>query len=143
MSPLRHTTAAIGLLALAVGLSSAPARGDDVLLHNGNSFEGVIVVSESADQVKIRLAYGEMSLPRSWISRIDRTDSALADYIERRQILRGRSDVDVAEWLSLARWARSRDLRHGFKEAVLEASRIDPRHPEHIGFKGSEGRPDR
>ena len=79
MSPPRHTTVAAWALliasALLAGLFAAPLRADDVFLHNGNTFEGVIVVAETDEQVRIRLAYGEMSLPASWIERIDRTGS--------------------------------------------------------------------
>lgn len=129
MSPCKHRTAIGWVLALGAILPAGLARADDVLLRNGNTFEGVIVVAESDQQVRIRLAYGEMSLPRSWIARIERTTSPLAEYLDRRRTLRARADAGVADWVGLAHWARGRRLEHGYKEALLEASRIDPRHP--------------
>lgn len=134
MSPRRHrTTISIGTavasaLTLGAFLSAGSARADDVFLHNGNAFEGVIVVAESDEQVRIRLAYGEMTLPRSWIARIDRERSPLAEYLDRRRTLHSRADIGVTDWIGLARWARGRELEHGYKEALLEASRIDPRY---------------
>ncbi len=109
-------------------LRAAPAVADDVFLENGNTFEGVIVVSETAEMVKIRLAYGDLSLPRSWISRIDRVESPLQIYLERRSALLGRDEVTADDCIELARWARPRDLPHGHKEALLEAAAIDPLH---------------
>ncbi len=129
MSPSRHTTAIGWLLAVGAALWALPAAADDVVLHNGNTFDGVIVVAESAEQVRIRLAFGEMSLPRSWVARIERAASPLAEYLERRRALRSRPDAEVDDWIDLALWARDEGLKHGYREALLAASLIEPRHP--------------
>lgn len=134
MSPLGNNPALGRLGGLAVvlwiALAGVPAAADDVVLENGNVFEGVIVVTETAERVRIRLAHGEMSLPRSWIARIERAPAPLAGYLERREALLARPDAGVEDWLALARWARPRELAHGYREALLEASRIEPRHPD-------------
>lgn len=132
MSPQGHTPwlgAVAPFLFLVAGLWAMPVAADDVFLHNGNTFEGVIVVDEGGEQVRIRLAYGEMSLPRSWILRIERTASPLAEYLERSGLLRARRDASVKDWIDLASWARAHELEHGHKEALLEATVIDPRDP--------------
>lgn len=107
------------LLVIAGSLSA-----DVVHLKNGRSIEG-IVLEESPDQVMIKVAYGEIGLPRSSILEIERGESALAEYLERREALVQR-DAFATEWVSLARWADENGLDHSSKEAALVAARLDP-----------------
>lgn len=117
-------------LVLALALSillvpTPPLRADDVHLTNGNTFEGVIATLDG-DEVRIRLPHGEIALPASRVQRIDKHESALEDYLARERALFAR-EATAAEWLELARWARSRDLDHGARESALRAARLDPR----------------
>ena len=98
--------------------------GDVVHLKNGRSMEG-IVLEESADQVMIKLAYGEIGLPRSSVLEIERGESALGEYLERREALVQR-DAFATEWVALARWADDNGLDHSSKEAAMVAARLDP-----------------
>lgn len=97
---------------------------DVVHLKNGRSIEG-IVLEESADQVMIKLAYGEIGLPRSSILEIVRGESALAEYLEHREML-VQHGASAAEWLALAWWADDHGLGHSCREASLVAARLEP-----------------
>lgn len=105
---------------LTVGSLSA----DVVHLKNGRSIEG-IVLEESAVQVMIKLAYGEIGLPRSSILEVERGESALAEYLEQRDAL-VQYGASAAEWLALARWADGHGLGHSRREASLVAARLEP-----------------
>lgn len=114
----------VGLALLAAGLVTGAAAADDVLLTNGESFEGVIAEREG-EHVRIRLEFGELRLPAASVARIDHASSALADYLEWRRRLRSEGGT-AREWLELSRWARGRGLDHGSREALLEAASLDP-----------------
>ena len=110
------------LLAL---LFHAPASADTVYLANGRTFEGVIAeVGDS--EVKIRMAGGSLSLPKSHVARVEPSDSDLAAYLRRKEALRRNGEAKAADWLALARWARSEGLAHGVREAALIAADLDP-----------------
>lgn len=123
---VRCLTAALWITAVLSVLTSTvpPLHADDVHLTNGNAFEGVIATVEG-DQVRIRLPHGEIGLPLSRVSHIDKADSALEQYLARRQSLYS-SDAGAAAWLELARWARRHGLTHSAKESALRAARLDP-----------------
>lgn len=116
--------AVLPLVALLAATAPPSARADDVYLTNGQVFEGV-VTRRDGDTVRIRMSHGEMGLPVSWIDRIEKADSALAGYLERRAALE--PDAGAAEWLELAVWARDRGLAEGAREAGLRAAALDPR----------------
>jgi len=116
------TPVSIGFYSLLLTAGSLVA--DVIHLKNGRSMEG-IVLEESTDQVMIKLAYGEIGLPRSSILEIERGESALAEYLERREALVQR-DAFAAEWVALARWADENGLDHSSKESALVAARLDP-----------------
>jgi len=116
----------VALSALSAALPSPSSlRADDVHLINGNTFEGVIATVDG-DEVRIRLAHGEIALPASRVLRIDKHGSALQEYLQREQALFS-TEAGATEWLELARWARARDLDHGAKQSALRAARLDPR----------------
>lgn len=122
MRPPAHL-AALPLVALLAATAPPSARADDVYLTNGQVFEGV-VTRRDGDTVRIRMSHGEMGLPVSWIDRIEKADSALAGYLERRDALE--PGGSAAEWLELAVWARERGLAEGAREAGLRAAALDP-----------------
>lgn len=116
-----------GVLALFLALSAGtavPGAADDVHLANGQVFEGVIA-RRVGDQVRIRMAHGEMGVPASWVVAIEESDSVLAEYLRRKAVLD--ANGDAARWLELARWARSRGFAEGAREAALRAAATDPR----------------
>lgn len=111
---------------LLLALIVVPALADDVHLTNGEVFEEVIAVEEG-ERVRVRLAYGELVLPRSEVLRIEVGRSPLAEYFEHRDRLQLAPESSAAQWLELALWAEARGLRHGFREALRQAADLDPR----------------
>jgi len=107
-------------LALVFG---APGFADTVLLTNGRSFEGV-VAETTETEVKITMPGGSLSLPRSHVLRVDKSQSEFAEYLKRKAALqRGGS---AADWLALAQWAKAQGLEQGEREAALSAADLDP-----------------
>lgn len=112
----------------AVLLVPPPAIADDVHLTNGNSFEGVVAHFDG-DEVRIRLAHGEISLPRHRVLRIDKVESPLTRFLERKAALGEEATAD--QWLTLALWSdKYEELRHVTREAALRAARLEPRLEE-------------
>lgn len=120
----------LGILipALLLG-AAAPALADDVYLANGQVFEDVIA-RRAGDQVRIRMAHGEMGFPASWVVKIEESETVLEEYLRHRAALEPGAGADgggsAAEWLALARWARSRGFSEGAREAGLRAAARDP-----------------
>ncbi len=119
---MRSRLFAACLLAL---LFHAPAPADTVYLANGRTFEGVIAEVGDAE-VKIRMPGGALSLPKSHVVRVEPSDSDLAAYLRRKDALVRGGQVQAADWLALARWARAEGLAHGVREAAIQAADLDP-----------------
>ena len=118
---MRIRLCAVLFLAL---LSRAPGFADTVYLTNGRSFEGVIAeMTES--EVKISMPGGSLSLPRSHVLRVEKSESDYAEYLKRKAVLQ--REGDAADWLRLARWAKSQGLEQGAREAALAAADLDPK----------------
>jgi hypothetical protein len=118
---MRIRLCAVLFLAL---LSRAPGFADTVYLTNGRSFEGVIAeMTES--EVRISMPGGTLSLPRSHVLRVEKSESDFAEYLKRKAVLQ--REGDAADWLRLARWAKSQGLEQGVREAALAAADLDPR----------------
>lgn len=115
----------IAALALALAAGAAPlAVADDVYLANGQVFEGVIA-RRSGEQVRLRMANGELKVPASWVVRIEESDTALERYLARKAALGERASA--RDWLELARWAQAEGFAEGAREAALRAAALDPR----------------
>lgn len=119
------------LLAILLGvLPGAPLLGDDVYLKNGRSFENV-VAEVGDEQVRVHMPGGVVSLPRSSVDRVEKSDSSFAEYSRRKQELesraRGAQPPSAGDWLELARWARLNNLPQAAREAALKAAVINPR----------------
>jgi hypothetical protein len=114
-----------GLLIVPLTGLVEPAAADTVRLTNGRAYEGVIA-EELPEGVRVRLAFGYLVIPHDQVAGVDRSPSALADYLRRRAELAARDDADAADWLALARWARTQDLHQGVREAAARAAEIDP-----------------
>lgn len=112
---------------LAIGLLPHGVSADVVHLTNGRTMEGV-VLEESAEQVRLRLPFGEIGLPAASVSVIERGPSALEEYLQRRRALR-KDQGTAVHWLELAQWAYSQGLDHNAREATMVAARLDPGLP--------------
>ena len=116
----------IATFTLLVGLLlPAAAVADDVYLLNGRKFEGVIA-EETDSQIRIRMQGGVLSLPKSQVLRVEQGDSALSEYLRRKEKVRRSAGAQAQDWLELARWARTQGLEQGTREAALAAAEIDP-----------------
>jgi hypothetical protein len=124
-----RTSSAVLAILLAV-LPGAPLLGDDVYLKNGRSFENV-VAEVGDEQVRVHMPGGVVSLPRSAVDRVEKSDSSFAEYSRRKQELesraRGPRPPGAGDWLELARWARLNNLPQAAREAALKAAVINPR----------------
>ena len=125
---MRTSSAALAIL-LGM-LPGAPLLGDDVYLKNGRSFENV-VAEVGDEQVRVHMPGGVVSLPRSSVDRVEKSDSTFAEYSRRKQDLesaaRGPRPPSAGDWLELARWARLNNLPQAAREAALKAAVINPR----------------
>jgi len=115
-------TAALAL-ALA-GVTASTGLADNVHLANGQVFEGVIA-RRSGDQVRIRMANGELGVPASWVVKIEASETVLERYLRRKAALPAGASAE--DWLALARWARTEGFAEGAREAALQAAALDPR----------------
>lgn len=129
----RQSTAVPTLLAglvvgvcLLVGPGPTPAAADDVYLTNGEVFEGV-VARRHGGRVHIQLELGEITLPGHRVAKIVQADSALAEYMARRDALGPGDGAD--NWVELAGWADAHGLAQATREAALVAARLDPDAP--------------
>ncbi len=111
---------------LSFVLLPAVAGADRIHLENGKSFDDVVILRETADRIHFRLASGEMSLPLSWVAEVERERGPLEQYLERKKALVARPDAAGEAWLELARWARARNVGHGFRESLLTAAELEP-----------------
>lgn len=114
----------VAIFALLASIS--PVFADDVYLTNGRKFEGVIAET-AGSQVRIRMAGGILSLPASQVTRVEKGESNLAEYLRRKDDLQANSRARAADWLELARWAQAQGLQHGARESALRAAELDPR----------------
>jgi hypothetical protein len=123
---MRRPTATLAA-ALALALVAAAAGADTVRLRNGRAYEGVIA-EEVPGGVRIRLAFGHLVLPAEQVLAIEKSPSALAEFLARRAALEASPGATAADWIALARWSRGRELAQGTREAALAAADLDPRH---------------
>ena len=105
---------------------AAPLLADNVYLKNGRVFEDV-VAEVGPESVKIHLAFGQMGVSLDSVDRIERAESSLVAYQERRDALRVDPTAEAADWVELAQWALRRDNRYGAREAALVAAEKNPR----------------
>jgi hypothetical protein len=109
-------------------LTALPVFADDVYLVNGRKFEGVMTETTET-QVRIQMQGGVIVLPRSQVLRVEAGDSNLGEFLRRKEALRKNPGTQAADWLELARWAKSRQLDQATRESALAAATLDPRAP--------------
>ncbi len=114
------------LVAASLVILPAVARADRIHLHNGKTFDDVVLVSQTQAQVRFRVASGEMSLPSSWVAWVEEATGTLEEYLDRQQSLAADPARAAEAYLALARWARARGLGHGFRESILMAGELEP-----------------
>src|SRR5436309_14266541 len=94
----------LGIGVILVVLSSTAARttrADVITLEDGRGLEGE-VVSETEDEVEIKIPFGATKIPRSRIVKIEKKPSPEQELRSRRAKL---GDKDAAGRIELARWA--------------------------------------
>ncbi len=107
-------------------LLSVSLGADTVYLKNGNSFENV--VAELTDtQVRIHLPFGEISIARDRVTRVEKRRSAFQEFLARWEALQNHSSATAKSWLDLALWARDQGLKRGFREAAVRAAELEPK----------------
>jgi hypothetical protein len=122
---IRRPSALLLLGLPLLGLSPA-LHADTVYLKNGRTFEGVLA-EETDSQVRIRMAGGVLSLARNQVLKVEHSESDLGEYLRRKEALKRGADTGAADWLALARWAKTRGLDTSAREAALVAGEIDPK----------------
>ncbi|HUG53121.1 MAG TPA: hypothetical protein VMR21_05950, partial [Vicinamibacteria bacterium] len=106
----------------AILLAPAFAHADQVFLKGGGEIRGEIV-ERRADAVVIEVGPGRVTLPLKSVARVVSSTTDLSVYRTRAAAL---SPRDAAGWLSLAAWARSRDLSTQAREAYEHVLAADP-----------------
>ena len=101
---------------------------DDVHLKNGQVFENVIV-DDRGDRVVIELEFGQMTLRKSQVLRVEQRATPLQAFHSRLEALRSSADTRGEDWLELAGWAKTMGLHEAHRDAVLMASNVAPDLP--------------
>jgi hypothetical protein len=114
------------LLALALALA-APivALGDVVHLKSGQKLEGKIL-SQRADAIVIQTKFGEMTIERAKIERIE-TLRLPAEELESRVTSAGN---DAGKLWEAAEFARDNKMEARFKELAAKVAKLDATHRE-------------
>jgi hypothetical protein len=110
------------LAAAVLTLAAAAASADELQLKNGNRLSGIIV-GQTTTSVEIEIGAGRVTVPRSIIAKIVTGESPLSVYQTRARALAAN---DIAGWLELAEWARSRDLSGQARDAYERVLAVDP-----------------
>jgi len=109
-------------------LTAVPVFADNVYLANGRKFEDVM--AETTDShVRIHLQGGVLVLPKSQVLRVEAGDSNLGEYLRQKEALKKNPSARAADWVELARWAKSKQLDQATREAALAAAVLDPHAP--------------
>jgi hypothetical protein len=112
------------LLGPVLLLCAGALLADDVRLHNGKTFEGV-VVAERDGTLDLQVPGGTISIPRTSVREIVASDSPYTEYLNRAAELR-RIGAGASRWVELARWASARQMDTAAREAILAAATLDP-----------------
>jgi hypothetical protein len=118
--------------------SPAAALADVVVLSDGQEIRGV--VTESGDDVTVRLDFGSVSFSRSEIAEIRRESTPLTELEQRRAKLDAN---DAAGRLTLARWAEQNGLSESARDLYREVVSLRPDDAaarQALGYRKHEGR---
>lgn len=123
---------------LLMGILTAVAVGDRVLLKDGRTFEGN--VTEADGKVLIKMAYGTISFPASEVAEIIRMPTP-GDVLEWHLSQIDRSDPNAL--YQVAAWARDNDLSQRADELLREVLTLNPHHAQArrlLGYLRAEGK---
>lgn len=116
---------ALPALTLVAFVLAVPARADVVFLTNGSQVEGR--VTDHGDEISVSLRFGEMRVPKSRVSMIERK-SSLEEQYEARIAKLDPKDADarvaLGAWLEERQWGTQ--ARREYRAALVVA-------PEHRG----------
>ena len=121
-----HRFRTLGGVLLTVVLFDGSARADVLHLKTGGRLEGILV-TEGPATLTLDMGSGKLSLPRSSVLRIERKESALAEY---RARLASVSRGDVTAYAELARFAAEHGLRSEARVMWARVVSLDPRNVE-------------
>jgi hypothetical protein len=120
----RFRTFCVGLSGIA--LLATGASADVLHLKTGGRVEGVIV-RETPSTITLDVGMGEVSLPKNSVIRVERRDSALAEY---RARLRSVASGDVNALADLARFAGENGLRNESRLMWARVLSLEPGNVE-------------
>jgi hypothetical protein len=126
----------LGTLLLAA--LALPGAADVVHLKAGGTLEGE--VTETENDVIVRLPAGEVRLPRQSVLRIERKPSVMQEYGKRAAALQ---HDDTAGHYELGVWARQQGLETQARAHFQTVIALDPNHAgarEALGYRLVEGR---
>jgi hypothetical protein len=116
------------LVLSAAALAAGPLPADDVHLVNGEVFAGVVAV-ETETHVRVKVAGGEMRLPKAQVARVVQAESPYERYLALRPVVEANPAATAADWLDLARLALAAGLNGATRETALAAAGLDPDLP--------------
>lgn len=122
--------------AVALLLSAAGVRADDVHLHGGSSIEGR--ATRDGDTVVVRVESGVIRLPAESVERIDKAEAS-DDVAQRRRAKLAPRDIQGR--LELAAYCRDHDLKATERALLEEVIALEPNHAEArrlLGFVRTE-----
>jgi hypothetical protein len=134
----RATLSVLLVLSLSL-ISGALVRADVLKLRDGRQWEGTII-SETDQEVVIRMVGGPVTVPRSDIVAVSRGPTRQEQYAERRRAL---AEGDVAGHLTLARWCREQKLVAEARAEYQAVVALDPQNAEAhqaLGHQQVDGR---
>jgi len=130
---MRSTAAAV----LLATLGSSPAWADVVILKDGERVEGI--VEERGAEVVVRLDFGSITFERSEIARVERGDTPLGAFEQRRAVL-GPRDAAGRYRLGLEAEKQGLDaLARALYREVLELSVDHKGARAALGYRRHEG----
>jgi hypothetical protein len=131
-----HSTFAIAV-ASVVGV----ARADIIELANGGRLEGKVVQSDDASKQNFVIdlaAGGQLTIPRSQVTRIDTLTDAEAEY---KKLARSSPDTVDDHW-KMAEWCRQHKLQNDYQRHLERVLELNPNHADAraaLGFRQKDG----
>ena len=111
---------------LVLILAATPLLGDELFLKGGGRVTGEIVKETEATWT-VDIGAGNMTVQKSAVVRIERSDSPLQNYRAQAATL---APEDVEGWRELGRWAEGQGLTMQAREAFTNVKAILPDDPE-------------
>ncbi len=113
----------IPTLLLALLVPALPAGADELVLKNGAILSGV--VTEQGDSVLLQLDIGSMTIARSQVREIRRSEDPLKEFEQKRE-----KAVSAEDHHQLGLWARQKGLVTRANDMFRKAVSLSPDHEE-------------